>query len=320
MSSDDMSQGAPSHERWWAWRVLKLGWHLLLNYGSLLQLVRLLRLAPFFEACRYNPRFALKSLGQNYLARNLDARARLDCFIYHYERVRSSFPDHTLKMLLYWDIPLYEMTEEGHKFSLDLGSSRPYDKEGELSLLLKVDSLIIFTLTFTIIPAWVVGSCAADALLISRLQGERSCPDEIRLATKAMSGVRPRALLLAALQGIAYALGVEEIDAVSAREQTSYCGHSESSFLSSYDEFFAELGLKKNSSGFFSSRVPIPEKPLMLVDPNNRRTARKKQAFKGQIQMACAASLGQACGQTRGCLEFRLPQASEENTLEASTL
>jgi hypothetical protein len=230
----------------------------------------------------------------------------------------SSFPDRILKMILYWDIPLYEMSEDGHRFSLNLGTAKPYDKEGELSLLLKVDSQIIFNLTFTIVPGWAVGSDATEVILISRLQGERFFSHEIRLATKAMCNVRPRALLVAALQGIAVALGVEEIDAVGAKEQSSYCGHSEFSFQNSYDEFFTELGLKKNSAGFFSTRVPIAEKPLELVDPNNRRTARKKQAFKAQIQMACAKFISQASGQMSGYLESSVPYAGSLESSEPS--
>lgn len=297
MASSEMPVRSASHERRWGLQIFTIGGRLLLNTKSLGRLVRLLRLDPFSEMCRYNPRFAIKPFGNNYLARSIDARAALACFIHHYQSVYSIFPERILKMLLYWNLPLYEMSEDGHRFSLDLGTSRPYDKEGELSLLLKVDTLNIFNLTFTIVPGWAVGSDNAESLLISRLQGERSNCREIRLATKAMCNVRPRALLFAGLQGIATALGVKEINAVSAREQSSYCEHSDLSFQNSYDEFFSELGLEQNRAGFFSGCVPIPEKPLELVDPSNRRTARKKQAFKAQIQMACARSISEAAGQ-----------------------
>jgi uncharacterized protein VirK/YbjX len=298
---------------------MSIGWHLLLNSGSLVRFVRLLRLEAFTEICQYNPRFAIKPFGHNYLARNIDARAGLGCFVHHYQRMYSSFPDRILKAILYWDIPLYQTIEGEHSYSLNLGTSKPYDKEGELSLLLKVDSFIIFDLTFTIIPGWAIGSDAVEAFLISRIQGQRSYSQEIRLATKAMCNVRPRALLFAALQGIALALGVGEISAVGAKEQSSYCACSETSFQNSYDEFFTELGLERNCAGFFSGRVPIAEKPLELVDPSNRRTARKKQTFKALIQMACAKSISQALGQTSGYSEQIVPSDSVNPILVAST-
>lgn len=311
MTLQEKPRPEASQQRGWTVQILTMGWRLLLNAGSLVQLLQLLRLRPFKEVFLYNHRFAVKCLGHNYLARNVSARASLASFVHHYQRMHDSFPDRSLEMILYWDLPLYQTSQDGHSFSLSLGTSKPYDKEGELSLLLKVDSLIIFNLTFTIVPGWVVGSSASETLLISRLQGERLYADEIRLATKAMCNVRPRALLVAALQGIALALRIEEIDAVSGNEQSSYCVCCGEGFRNSYDEFFTELGLKKNDAGFFFGCVPFAEKPLELVDPNNRRTARKKQAFKAQIQMACAKSIADASGRVAREWESKAPSIPE---------
>lgn len=320
MALQERPERPASDERGLALQFMTVVWRLLLNIKHVARLARLLRLGPFSEICQYNPRFAIKPFGHNYLARNLDARASLGCFIYHYRRMWSSFPERILKMIMHWDIPLFQTSEDGHRFSVDLGSSRPYDKEGELSLLLKVDSLIIFNLAFTIVPGWAIGSDVAETLLISRLQGERSNLQEVRLATKAMCNVRPRALLLAALQGVALALGVENIYAVSAKEQSSNCGGRDLSFQNSYDEFFTELGLKKDSTGFFSGHVPIAEKPLELVDPNNRRTARKKQAFKAQIQMACTQAISMASGHAsdQADVDARVPSLFGEDHLVAT--
>lgn len=301
-----MEEQSRSHTRWLALRLLTLGRNISLNLPSLAQLVPLLRLEPFLEMCRFNPRFAVKALGRNYLARNLDARARIVCFIHHYHRMNSLFSGSVLRTILHWDVPLYQKTEAGHIFSLTLGSSRPYDKEGELSLLLKLDSLIVFTLTFTLIPGWITATQAHETILISRLQGERANLHEIRLATKAMGGVRPRALLFAALQGIASTLGVEEITAVKAIHQTSYCGFSKSSFLSSYDRFFTELHFTTNDKGFASCHLPVAEKPLALVAPSNRRTTRKRQAFKRNIQLACAESFARVLDYPLGCFDRRV--------------
>lgn len=320
MASEDIASEAPSHDRGWSLQIMLIVWRLLLNARYWARLMRLLRLEPFSEICQYNPRFAIKPFSHNYLARNLKARAGLECFIHHYQRMFSLFPENILKMIMYWDIPLYQTVEDGHIVSLGMGASKPYDKEGELSLLLKVDSLIIYNLAFTVIPGRAIGSDASETLLISRVQGERSVLHEVRLATRAMCNVRPRALLVAALQGIALALGVKEIDAVSAKEQSSYCGCSGLSFQNSYDEFFTELGLQKNSAGQFSGLVPFTEKPLELVAPKNRRTARKKQAFKAQIQMACAKSMSEVLTRTASYvgLESRVASSPEERVLVAS--
>lgn len=320
MISHEMPGELPSQHRGWAMQALTLAWRLSLNAGSITRLVRVLRLPPFRETCLYNPRFALKSLGHNYLVRNFDSHAALECFVHHYLRMHSSFPERVLKTILHWDIPLHDVLFGEHSLLLSLGTSRPYDKEGELSLLFKVDSLILFTLTFTIVPGWAVGSAAGETCLISRLQGERSYADEVRLATKAMNNVRPRALLMAALQGIAMALGIEQIHAVSAELQSSCCERCASSFKNNYDGFFAELGLTRNRKGFFFSHLPLAEKPLELVDPKNRRTARKKQAFKAAIQQACARAILQASGQITLRVESEAPNAAETLILATNAL
>lgn len=320
MNSEDTSERLQSQRRSLTLQVLSIVWNMLLNVRSLTRLVRLLRLEPFCEVWHYNPRFAIKCLGHNYLARDFDSRRGVECFLHHYQRVHSTFPSPTLKMILHWDIPLFQTTDDGHTFSIDLGTSRPYDKEGELSLLLRVDAMNIFNLTFTIVPGAQVGSEAAEALLVSRLQGEKSSPDAVRLATKAMCNVRPRALLFAALQGVGRALGVEEIDAVGGREQSSYCGNCESSFRNGYDEFFSEIGLQKNHAGHFFSQIPIPEKPLELIDRNNRRTAKKKQALKAHVREVCAESIWRASGGASEHVGTPQSQDSEPLRVEVSTV
>ena len=71
-------------------------------------------------------------------------------------------------------------------------------------------------------PGWVVKSEAAEVLLITRLQGTRGCRPEIRLVRKAFHEFSPRKLLLAALQGIADAFGIGELEAVCATNQKFY--------------------------------------------------------------------------------------------------
>jgi uncharacterized protein VirK/YbjX len=106
-----------------------------------------------------------------------------------------------------------------------------------------------------------------------------------------MHDVAPVRLLLAALQGVADAFGIPAIAAVPALRQTSYKDGSQLAFYEAYDNFFAELGLSKSSTGFFFADVPIPEKPLGSIKRGHRLRARKKRAFKLQIQQACARFL-----------------------------
>lgn len=260
------------------------------NFETHRKVRRLLKLAPFLDAVENNPKFAFKYLSRNYLARGLTVADRAACFLHHYTRLNALLPDRVLRQVLHWDVLLHEIPEGDKRFTLTMGRSRPCYKEGELSLNLKVDGEIFFTLSFTIVPGWVVQSHAAEVLLISRLQGTWGCyPDQIKLATKAMLGVRPRALLLAALQGIALRMGISAIAAVSAVRQSSYSADSDAYFKNAYDTFFSETCMKESPSGFFLAAVPIEEIPMECISQNNRLRAKKNRLFKLRIRTAVAA-------------------------------
>jgi uncharacterized protein len=251
---------------------------------------RLLHLPAFIDTVENNPKFAFKYLTWQYLAKGLTIPQRAACFLHHYQRLHTLLPDRMLRQVLHWDVPLHEIHDDNHCFTLSMGRSRPCYKEGELSLHLKIDGEIFFTLAFTIVPGWVVQANAAEVLLISRLQGTPGCyPGQMKLATKAMHGVRPRTALLCALEGVAQACGIREVAGVSAIRHTSCCADCEHSLLKSYDDFFAELGFVKNPAGFFLAPVPITEIPLEQISPGNRPRAKKNRALKQQMREASAA-------------------------------
>jgi hypothetical protein len=175
---------------------------------------------------------------------------------------------------------------------LTIGLPEPIDLlEGELSLDLRVDGKKVFNLSFTIVPGSVVKSEAAEILLITRLQGTCGSRPQIRLARKAFHEFFPSKLLLAALQGIADAFGIGELEAVCATNQRAYTKESAAILKSAYDVFFANLGMVKTVAGFYSSPIPIEGRPLASFKGRNRSRARKRRAIRQQIQSACAAFL-----------------------------
>ena len=169
-----------------------------------------------------------------------------------------------------------------------MGLSLPYDNEGELTLSLRVDGDIVFVLSFTIVPGSLVESKAAETLLITRLQGIKGCHRQIGDATTAMHDVAPCLLLVAALQGVADAFGISAIAAVPADRQTSYTKDYAFAFKEAYDDLFIERGLSKGTTGFFSSPVPIAQKPLTSIKQGHKLRAKKKRAFRKRVQLACA--------------------------------
>jgi uncharacterized protein VirK/YbjX len=260
-------------------------WKILTNIGKHREILRLLKLRPFDEIVQNNPGFAFKYTVPNYLARGLTVTERVSCFLHHYRRMHATLPENVLRHILRQGVTLYVVSNGVNSVSVTMGMPEQIGRlEGELSLDLQVDGKDIFNLSFIIIPGWVVKSEVAEVLLVTRLQGTKGCKTQINLARKTLHDYSQRTLLLAALQGIADALGIGEIEAVCATNQRCYEGKYAAYLESCYDDFFAEVGMVK-TAGFYSSPVPIEGKPLASI------RARKRRALRQQIRSACASFL-----------------------------
>ncbi len=280
----------------------------------------LLRLPPYAELVFSSQSFACKYLTQNYLVRGFTVDERAACFRHHYNRLHKALPDSLLRRTLQEDVTILEIPEDANRFILTMGMSRPSYKEGELSLHLRVDGNIVFVLSFNLVPGWVVGSQAAEILLITRLQGVKGAFSHISNATKTLHDVAPDALLFAALQGVANAFGINEIVAVSATRQCYFTQDAAAVFKEAYDDFFAGLGIPKDAAGFFRIPLPLQEKPLALIKHGHKLRTREKRAFKQQIQSACAGFFEKFAPAALRGLAVQLPvgMTSQMNPLPAT--
>jgi uncharacterized protein VirK/YbjX len=263
-------------------------WRCLCNLGTHRRVLQLLKLPPLAEAARANPRFAYKYLTHDYLARGLATTQRASSFLHHYTRMHTALPDRALSEILGHLLKVYEIDADGNRFTISMGLSRDFDKEGEFSLNLHVDGEVIHLLCFTIVPGDIVGSEAPEVLLISRNQGMKGSYELIRRATKALHDVSPAALLFASLQGVALAFGIGHIAGVCAARQSSFTESSAAEFGQAYDDFFSAIGLPLTPTGFFLASVPVEAKSLATVKKGHKLRTRRKRAFKLQIQSATA--------------------------------
>jgi len=188
-----------------------------------------------------------------------------------------------LHQALHQKVTIFNSQTGDARYEITLCYSRDIEKEGELSLNLHVDGVIVFVLSFNIVPGWITKSKATEVLLITRLQGTRGCYSQIRLATRDLLDVGPAALLLAALHGLAQAYGISEMAGVCATRQSSFSEEFSSHYRSAYDDFFAELGATINSAGFFASPIPMPEKTIASIKQGHKLRTREKRAFKLKI-------------------------------------
>lgn len=293
-------------------------WRYLINIGMRREVLRLLTLRPYAKIVQNNPRFAFKYLAPNYLARGFTIKERASCFLHHYRRMYAALPENVLNQILQGAVTLHEIAEGGNRFTLSISSPELIgDREGELSLDMQVDGRKVFNLSFTIVPGWVVKSDVAEILLITRLQGTSRCRPQIRLARKAFHEFFPGKLLLAALQSIADTFGIGELDAVCATKQRAYSKEYSAILKGDYDDFYAKVGMVKTAAGFYSSPVPIEDRPLASFKGRNRSRARKRRAIRQQIQSACAAFLLGATDRAAHCSSGALNSTEVWGAVEA---
>ena len=234
---------------------------------------------------KVNPRFALKYSGLDYLARGLTVAQQAECFIHHYRRLPDVLPEDVLVKVMLGDFLLDEIREGDDCFAVTMGLSRPWDDEGEISLNFEVNGKVVFILSFTIVPGWVVQSEAREAVLVSRLQGVKGYYDEIQRATRTLYDVAPPALLFAALCGVAEAFGIKAMAGITgAMKPEFHFYEGEAAHIQqAYDGFFTELGAAKGRADFYLGPMPPLEKPMSSIKQGHKIRTRKKRAFKREI-------------------------------------
>lgn len=281
---------------WSPTRFARIVWTMVRNIPTQIKVIRVLSRPAYKQLMKANPRFSLKYSGLDYLARGFTVAQQAECFIHHYRRLPDLLPENILIQVLLEDVVLDKFLQGDDCFTVNMGLSRPWDDEGELSFNFQVNGAVVFVLSFTIIPGWVVQSDATEVVLVSRLQGVKGSYDEIQRATRAMHDVAPPALLFAALCGFAEAYGIKAmagITGVMKPEFHFYEGEA-AHIQQAYDGFFTELGATKGPANFYLAPMPPPEKPMVSIKPGHKIRTRKKRAFKRVIMQRICLHLREA--------------------------
>ncbi len=168
-------------------------------------------------------------------------------------------------------------------------------REGEMSLeMFQGEETSIAILSFSVVPGRLFALEAASVLLVSRIQGRPGVFEELRLATKAMNDVSPRAVLFAALTGIAKAAGIDFVVGVDAGNYIAFLPENREMLERQYDDFFKALEAQGPADGFYVLDLRAPPKPVTLQKTGHRVRTRKKRQFKHEVSEAVARSWSEA--------------------------
>ena len=148
---------------------LKILWRKCIRYVRLLMNLRGLRSIGVLlaEEClkeipRIQPAFPFKFLHERYLCRNLSTRNRLRCVMTNLNFWKSTLSADALAAVTAGrSCTIFDTRTAGCCVSIVFGLSSPSYLEGEMSVVLKVDELDAYIVSFTVVRGSIVGCKAA---------------------------------------------------------------------------------------------------------------------------------------------------------------
>ena len=217
---------------------------------------------------------------RTFMGRSLTHQVRRDIVILQAEQLRGSV---NRCFFLELEQPRQALwrSEEEPCCSIWLSADLGRHLEGDFELAFKLDGVAIYTLSFSIGPNLANPAPGDVAMLVGRVQGKRGRFDDIRLATKALKGVSPPALLVSAAEGIALALNLSHICGVAASEQLS-CSNQGAEYFD-YDGFWESLSGRR-IGGWYRFDAPFPHKPSSQTATHHRRRARQRRLFRDTVR------------------------------------
>ena len=221
---------------------------------------------------REYPRLANIYLGA-YLAKSFSKKIRREILKEHYTYLSRLVSTEFFAQVVRNRSMLWHRTLDEKQYAITLAFNLRHHSEGDLLLSFEENSVPLYLISFTIAPGTMVGSTAAQVMLIARVQGVPGQFDVIRRVSKLFGGVPLPHLLVAAAQGASDALNIGVIAAVKHTEQLMTSTDLRVFF--NYDAFWQSF-LGSETEKFYLIPVQVSEKPDENI--RSRRTRIKRQA------------------------------------------
>jgi uncharacterized protein VirK/YbjX len=256
------------------------------------------------EAARRHPRI-LSKLQRPYLHRKLGPQRRLAALRYHYDFTARQFTTEAIRELfspkgfLVAELSL----EDAGRFGVRLVYRDEFEKEGELSVVFsdETSGAMLFSLTFCV----MAGEERAPEIFVGGLQGCKvvNQRESVVAVTRAMHGLRPKALLVFALQQLAAAWRISAIHAVNNGNHVYRHYRKRRTFAASYDEFWQECGGEAGAHGMFKLPLEPRWRALEEIRAAKRSMYKRRYAMlqdlAAQIQRSLAAAAPETAAPTQ---------------------
>lgn len=260
--------------------------------GQRPRLVRLLRIPAFARLLDAQPQAdALFFFShRHFLSRELGAAGRLACALDHF-RFEDARLQPSLVARLHGTGLLLWQDGQGHEIRL-AGNARTRH-EGPLSLRLMRGGQVLHELSFAVVASHRLGADAGQGpvLFATRHQSLAASRPAQQAFRAHFPQNTPAYFALAALQGVALALGYSRFIGVRAECQIAFEALHAVSFGHAYDEFWQNFGGRRLSGHGFELPVPVPMTPLDQLKAKHRARARQRREHWRQIAESAQAAL-----------------------------
>jgi uncharacterized protein len=240
----------------------------------------LLQKPELVELTRMHPHM-LSKLQRAYLHRTLGPRQRLDALRTHYSFVAEHFSKKLIQEIFgRAGFLLTKISLEGAgQIEVRLRYCHHSGKEGDLTIWIQdaETKSPLYSITFSI-----VGDCVSGReLFIGGLQGFSPAHEDRRVVevTRAMHGLRPKALALSVLQQLATLWGCSAIRAVSDTMHIYRHYQRRKTFAAQYDDFWLECGGRLAADRLFDLPLKPVLRPLLEIKANKRQMYRRRYAL-----------------------------------------
>ena len=272
----------------------------------------------------YHP-YLFQKLQRPYLNRTLKTGQRFQVLKQHYHFVATEFSPavrHEIYATPGKRIAALPLAGVGN-FALRLSCSRQ-EKEGDLMIGLVDESVgtALFTLAFSITQS----ECQPREIFIGGLQGNKLMNDRERIVaiTRGLHGLRPKALLFAAMQSLAAVWEIGRLRATADDTHIYRHWQGRKTIASSYDSWWLESGGQRAADGMFDLPVAFVPREMSLVKVNKRQMYRRRYQMLADItrQIGLAFKKNEAVESAQICLRkehdvFTDPDGAFKRTLKS---
>ncbi|GAB3443226.1 VirK/YbjX family protein [Massilia solisilvae] len=216
---------------------------------------------------------------RDYLVKGLSPRQRVQCALAHYNFEETTF-NAAYKQAVYCDggLVLWEHQHEDHRFLIRLDMASRANAEGDLTLSLVADGKCLHRLSFSWMDGAMAGVQAPLVPFIARNQGRWTDSGEAFEAfEQVFPNNSPSFFCFAAMQGVAQAVGMDQVVAIKCTAHIAYDPDEVKHFANAYDGFWKILGGVEMPGNTWLIALPFYLKPLADMPSKHRKRAAQRR-------------------------------------------